>query len=129
MSAAVIGAVEQKGITHANAVLISLAIKGVQHGGNAGTHGTEMHWHMRRIRDELTLIASGGIRSGVDMAKAMVLGAELCGIASPFLEPAMESADAVMRVIEKIRREFVTAMFLLGMGTISELVGNEDLLF
>jgi isopentenyl-diphosphate delta-isomerase len=39
----------------------------------------------------VTLIASGGVRNGLDMAKAMILGASLCGVAAPFLEPAMTS--------------------------------------
>jgi isopentenyl-diphosphate delta-isomerase len=83
---------------------------------------------MKPYRHELTLIASGGIRSGIDMAKAMVLGASMCGMARPFLDPARESADAVREVIRRIKREFVTAMFLLGMGTIENLTGNEELL-
>lgn len=80
------------------------------------------------FRDEFVLIASGGIRSGLDMAKAMVLGASLSGLASPFLQPAMQSADAVLAVIERLRREFATAMFLLGLRSVDELVGNERLL-
>jgi len=78
--------------------------------------------------DRLTFIASGGLRSGVDMAKAMGLGAKLCGLASPLLEPAMESSDAVIGVIEKLKGEFTTAMFLLGQRSVDELVGNEGLL-
>lgn len=74
------------------------------------------------------LIASGGIRSGVDMAKSMVLGASLCGVAGPFLKPAMESADAVRLVIQRYKREFKTAMFLLGCRSAAELAGNDSLL-
>jgi isopentenyl-diphosphate delta-isomerase len=80
------------------------------------------------LRDKFTLIASGGIRSGIDMAKAMVLGASLCGMASPFLQPATDSADAVTDVIHHIRREFETAMFLLGVRTVEALEGNKNLL-
>lgn len=83
---------------------------------------------LRPWRDRVTLIASGGIRTGVDMAKAMVLGASLCGIARPLLAPAMESAERVIEAIGRIRRELVTAMFLLGIGTADRLVGNEALL-
>ena len=77
---------------------------------------------------DVTLIASGGLRTGIDMAKAMVLGASLCGMARPFLTPAMESVDAVRAVIQRIRREFVTTMFLLGAETIDELKGHEELI-
>jgi len=75
-----------------------------------------------------TLIASGGIRNGIDMAKAMILGADLCGMAGPFLEPAIESSEAVIRMIHQVDREFRTAMFLLGAGDINSLTGNTDLL-
>jgi isopentenyl-diphosphate delta-isomerase len=83
---------------------------------------------LKKYRDRITLIASGGIRSGLDMAKAMILGASLCGIASPFLKPAIESPDKVVSVINTLKREFVTAMFLLGTGRVKDLIGNEELL-
>jgi isopentenyl-diphosphate delta-isomerase len=79
-------------------------------------------------RDRVTLIASGGIRSGLDMAKAMVLGSSLCGVARPFLAPAMESVEAVRTVIQRMRREFVTAMFLLGADCIEKIKGRSELL-
>lgn len=75
----------------------------------------------------VTLFASGGIRSGIDMVKALALGASLAGIARPFLEPALESAERVIAAIERLRREFVTAMFLLGIDRASRLIGNGDL--
>ena len=82
----------------------------------------------KKHRGRLTLIASGGIRSGLDMAKAMILGASLCGIAAPFLKPAIESPDKVVKVINTLKREFVTALFLLGQGSVKGLIGNEELL-
>jgi len=83
---------------------------------------------LRPLRSKATLIASGGIRSGVDMAKAVILGANLCGGAAPFLKPAQESADAVRAIIRRFRREFTTAMFLLGCRTVVGMRGNERLL-
>ena len=83
---------------------------------------------LKPIRQDLTLIASGGIRNGIDMAKSMVLGASLCGMARPFLNPARESVDAVRAVIRRIRREFIMAMFLLGAGCVEDLLGNEELI-
>jgi isopentenyl-diphosphate Delta-isomerase len=80
-------------------------------------------------RDRLTLIASGGIRSGLDMAKAVVLGASLCGVARPFLNPAMESAEAVRKVIQRMKREFITALFLLGADRVEKIQGREELIF
>jgi isopentenyl-diphosphate delta-isomerase len=78
--------------------------------------------------DDTTLIASGGIRNGVDMAKSLILGADLCGTASPFLAPAKESAAKIVKAIKKFEREFITAMFLLGCGDLSSLKGNTSLI-
>ena len=84
---------------------------------------------LRDLSDlDVTLIASGGIRTGIDMAKAMILGASLCGVARPLLTPAMESADAVRAVIQRIKKEFVTAMFLLGAQRIEDLKGHQELI-
>lgn len=85
-------------------------------------------WELRDLRPRVTLIASGGLRSGLDMAKAIVLGASLCGLAAPFLKPAMQSADAVVEVIDRLHREFRVAMFLLGVSRVADLIGNTRLL-
>jgi len=77
---------------------------------------------------DVTLIASGGIRTGIDMAKAMILGASICGMARPFLTPAMESTEAVRKVIRRIKKEFVTTMFLLGARRIEDLKGHGELI-
>jgi isopentenyl-diphosphate delta-isomerase len=79
-------------------------------------------------QDRTTLIASGGIRDGIDMAKSVILGASLCGVAAPLLKPAMESAESVIHEIERLRKEFVTAMFLLGAPNVASLLGNRDLI-
>ena len=84
---------------------------------------------LRDLSDlDVTLIASGGIRTGVDMAKAMILGASLCGVARPLLTPAMESVDAVRRVIQRIKKEFITTLFLLGINQVDQLQGNKEVL-
>jgi isopentenyl-diphosphate delta-isomerase len=83
---------------------------------------------MEPYRNEMQIIASGGIRNGIDMVKSIILGASLCGVARPFLNPARESADAVRRVIRRLKREFTIAMFLLGARTIGDIKGNEGLI-
>lgn len=75
-----------------------------------------------------TLIASGGIRDGVDMAKCVILGADLCGVAAPFLVAAQDSSDSVVKKIRKFQREFATAMFLLGTADVQALKGNLSLI-
>ncbi|MCP4596955.1 type 2 isopentenyl-diphosphate Delta-isomerase [Neptuniibacter sp.] len=75
-----------------------------------------------------TIVASGGLRDGIDMVKSVILGASLCGMAAPLLKPAMKSADAVVEEIEKIRTEFRTAMFLLGAPDVASLFNNRTLI-
>ena len=77
---------------------------------------------------DLTLIASGGVRSGIDMVKSIILGASLCGVAAPFLEPAMESLQKVIERINGLKREFVVTMFLLGIPNIQQLSNNRSLI-
>jgi isopentenyl-diphosphate delta-isomerase len=66
-------------------------------------------------------IASGGVRSGVDLAKALALGAEAGGMALPFLRAAVKSREAVSSLIEEVIQELRLAMFLTGSGNIGEL--------
>ena len=70
---------------------------------------------------QIPLIASGGMRTGMDAAKALALGATLVGFASPLLKPATESADAVVRHMEGLMQELKTIMFLVGARTIADL--------
>lgn len=64
--------------------------------------------------NQLFLIAGGGIRSGIDLAKAMSLGASMGSAALPFLKAALESKDAVVKLIEEFREQFKIALFLTG---------------
>lgn len=69
----------------------------------------------------LTVIGSGGVRTGVDAAKALALGADLVGMAQPFLEPAREGVEAVVATVRRRVRELRTAMFCAGARTLEEL--------
>jgi isopentenyl-diphosphate delta-isomerase len=70
---------------------------------------------------KLKIIASGGMRTGLEMAKAIALGADAVGIARPFLLKAVEGPDALRQHLEDILLEFSTAMFLVGAESIDEL--------
>jgi len=67
------------------------------------------------------VIVSGGVRSGLDMAKGLAFGADLCGMALPLLKPAIENDEALDRTIEVIHQELTSAMFLTGSARIADL--------
>lgn len=75
----------------------------------------------RRGAPDLPVIASGGIRDGIQIAKALALGAAACGIAGPFLHAANESTAAVAEVIATLTAQLRVAMFAAGTANIPAL--------
>lgn len=69
----------------------------------------------------LTVIASGGVRNGIDAAKAIALGADLVGMAFPFLQAATESPERVVEKVQRVVQELKICMFCLGVKSIAEL--------
>jgi len=70
----------------------------------------------------LPIIATGGIRNGLQMAKAIVLGADLCGIALPFLRILSQGGiSAIEKYVDLLKRDFTYALFLTGCRNITEL--------
>ncbi|MEX2738687.1 MAG: type 2 isopentenyl-diphosphate Delta-isomerase [Candidatus Wukongarchaeota archaeon] len=68
------------------------------------------------------IISTGGIRSGIDVAKAIALGADATGIAYPLLKPAYGGdVGTAIKIIEEYIRELRTTMFLIGVKNIEEL--------
>lgn len=69
----------------------------------------------------LTIIAGGGIRTGIDMAKAIALGADLVSLGLPLLEPANNSSQAVEEKLESLILQLKIVMFCVGAKSIAEL--------
>src|SRR5207302_4185494 len=68
---------------------------------------------------ELPLISTGGVRNGLDMARALALGATLVGMGFPFLKAASESYEKICELLETVVAELKVAMQLSGSGSIA----------
>lgn len=67
------------------------------------------------------IIASGGVRTGCDVAKSIALGASLAGFAAPVLSPSMKDSRFVRERLEHIVQQLKTVMFLVGASSIGKL--------
>ncbi len=96
----------------------------------ANIAGTFLEWGIptadsivmaQRGAPNVPIIASGGLRDGLDAAKCIALGATLTSMASPYLKAATVSTDAVIARIHQTIEELRIAMFCLGITTLDEL--------
>jgi isopentenyl-diphosphate delta-isomerase len=69
----------------------------------------------------LPVIASGGIRNGVDATKTLALGASLASATYPFLKPATTGSEDVKKTLNYLVEEVRNAMFLVGANSIQNL--------
>lgn len=139
------------GVSYEDAVRMeAVGAKGVEVSGVGGTSWSAVEYHIAREvgkkdqeylgralwnwgiptavsvaetsqRTSLTVIASGGIRTGVEIAKSISLGADAIGIAKPFLEKAVEGYDALSQHVDYIIKELKVVMFLVGARNLEEL--------
>jgi isopentenyl-diphosphate delta-isomerase len=73
----------------------------------------------------LPIIASGGIGDGLQVAKALALGAACGGIARGVLREATISSKAVEEKLTQIREELRAAMFLTGSANVASLSSKD----
>jgi len=134
--------------------LINIGIRGLDVAGAGGTSWSEVEKHralsdnlkeiagafkdwgiptadsivnIRQIFKDIPLIASGGLKNGIEITKCIALGANLGGMARYFLLPAAESDEAVFNAANVITRQFSIAMFAVGAKNIAELQSNKIL--
>ncbi len=81
----------------------------------------------RAVAPAGTLIASGGIQTGLDAAKALALGADLVGVAGPFLRAADKGLEAALEVAREYLETLRVAMFCVGAQRPAELRGRLEL--
>ncbi|MEG3877306.1 type 2 isopentenyl-diphosphate Delta-isomerase [Microcoleus sp. herbarium7] len=75
----------------------------------------------RAAAPDVPLIASGGLQNGLDAAKAIALGADVAGLARPFLQAAAESESAAALLAEVLIAEIATVLFCTGCANLDEL--------
>jgi isopentenyl-diphosphate delta-isomerase len=70
---------------------------------------------------DVPLVASGGMKTGLDAAKAITIGADVIGFARHLLQAATESKEAVMQVMDQLELELKMTMFGIGVKNLEEL--------
>jgi isopentenyl-diphosphate Delta-isomerase len=70
---------------------------------------------------KLPVIASGGIRTGTDIAKALALGANITSVIQPVLETAVKGAEETEQLLKDYLDELRNVMFLVGVENIDSL--------
>ncbi|WP_309492937.1 type 2 isopentenyl-diphosphate Delta-isomerase [Candidatus Hecatella orcuttiae] len=125
-------------------------VRGIEIGGAGGTSWAAVEYHrarkMKNIRHQrlgqafwdwgiptvvslvevrkatdLTVIATGGVRTGMDIAKTLALGAQCSGIARPFLKLAVKGSERVVQELNLLTAELKIAIFLVGGKSVMDL--------
>ncbi|MBC6418351.1 MAG: type 2 isopentenyl-diphosphate Delta-isomerase [Prochloron sp. SP5CPC1] len=82
---------------------------------------------IRSLEPSIPLIASGGLKNGLDVAKAIALGANLAGLARPFLAAAAESAESLDELVQLLIAELTGVLFCTGNQNLTALQNSQSL--
>jgi len=77
---------------------------------------------------KIPVIASGGLRNGLEIAKCLILGANVCAMAFPFLKRASKSEEELEKFTQLILSEIRATMFLLGAKDVHSLKNTRYIL-
>ena len=77
--------------------------------------------NVKAASPQIEVIASGGLRNGLDIAKCIALGATLGGMASPFLKAANQSLERTIAAVQLIKRQIQVTMFAAGIPDLPHL--------
>jgi isopentenyl-diphosphate delta-isomerase len=92
------------------------------------TAASVIHARLARPRFQ-TIIATGGLTSGVDLARAIALGASAGGIARPVLQAFVEGGAAGAKAfLGRVRAELTAVMVLTGSRTLGDLARVDRIL-
>lgn len=79
--------------------------------------------NVKQATPEMTIFASGGLKDGLDIAKCVVLGATLGGMAGQFLKAAAVSTEKTVELMELTKKQIEVTMFAAGIDTLNSLKG------
>lgn len=82
---------------------------------------------IRHNYPDIPLIASGGLRDGMEVTKAIALGADLAGLAFPFLQAASDSPSALDELVQLLIAEIKTVLFCTGNQNLTDLARSHSL--
>jgi isopentenyl-diphosphate delta-isomerase len=93
-----------------------------------GTPTADCIAEVRAVSPKGALIGSGGLKHGVDAAKALALGADLAGFGRNLLGPAVDSEEALEAALAQVELELKIAMFGIGAPNLATLRGTPRLM-
>ncbi len=95
--------------------------------GDWGVPTAESLLICREAFPERLVIASGGIRTGLEVAKAVALGADAVALAGPLLHAANHGVAAVLEKLDALTETLKTILFVTGSADLDQLEDHATL--